>query len=83
LAIFNGFLSPSLSALISKGAAPSEQGVVLGTNQSLSALARATGPVLGGLLFSRVAMPASFLTAAGLLLASTALAWRATRPQAS
>jgi DHA1 family tetracycline resistance protein-like MFS transporter len=83
LAIFNGFLSPSLSALISKGAAQSEQGVVMGTNQSLSALARATGPVLGGLLFSRVAMPASFLTAAGLLLASTALAWRATRPQAS
>ncbi|MBK9649368.1 MAG: MFS transporter, partial [Deltaproteobacteria bacterium] len=34
LAIFNGFLSPSLSALISKGAAPSEQGVVMGTNQS-------------------------------------------------
>ncbi|MCK6524667.1 MFS transporter [Myxococcota bacterium] len=83
LAVFNGFLNPSLSALISKGASASEQGAVLGTNQSLSALARATGPVLGGLLFSRVAMPASFLTAAGLLLASTALAWRATRPQAS
>ncbi|MCB9746561.1 MAG: MFS transporter [Alphaproteobacteria bacterium] len=67
LALFQGLLQPSTQALISKRSSEEEQGFVLGTNQSLSALARATAPALGGLLFQQVAMPASFVAGSLLL----------------
>ena len=48
IAIGQGIASPSLNSLISRGTSEAEQGLVLGTNQSMSALARAIGPTLGG-----------------------------------
>lgn len=70
--------NPSLSALISKSASADEQGKTLGAAQSMSALARAFGPVLGGLLYgaSWPAMP--FYVSGGLLLLGVALAIPAT-----
>ncbi|MCB9759651.1 MAG: MFS transporter [Alphaproteobacteria bacterium] len=67
LAVFQGLLQPSSQALISKRTSAEEQGFVLGTNQSLSALARATAPTLGGLLFAKVALGAAFIAGAALL----------------
>jgi DHA1 family tetracycline resistance protein-like MFS transporter len=41
------FMTPSVQALISRRADPTQQGEVLGVNQSASALARILGPFLG------------------------------------
>jgi hypothetical protein len=45
------FMTPSVQALISLRSDPSQQGEVLGVNQSASALARILGPFLGIMLF--------------------------------
>jgi predicted MFS family arabinose efflux permease len=44
-------VTPSLQALLSLRTAADEQGKVLGLGQSMSALARIAGPVIGMLLF--------------------------------
>ena len=46
----NGVLRPSLTSLISRSADRSEQGVVLGLNQSLASAAQIGAPVLAGTL---------------------------------
>jgi MFS family permease len=45
------FMTPSVSALISKSADPARQGEILGVNQSMSALARILGPAIASNLF--------------------------------
>jgi MFS transporter, DHA1 family, tetracycline resistance protein len=51
LAVGQGFLHPTLPTLLSRETNADEQGGILGLGQSLSAAARAIGPVLGGWLF--------------------------------
>jgi MFS family permease len=46
-AIGNGLNSPSLSSLISRAASGDHQGGVLGVSQSMGALARVVGPLIG------------------------------------
>jgi MFS family permease len=46
------FLTPSAQALISRRSDAARQGEILGVNQSLSALARILGPILGLTLYS-------------------------------
>jgi len=78
IAVGQGIASPSLHSLISRGTSADEQGLVLGTNQSLSALARAVGPSLSGALF--VAAPAlPFFVSAGILGLSVFLSIAAVR----
>jgi MFS family permease len=48
----NGVSQPSVSAFVSKRADASEQGSVLGANQSVAALGRMIGPALGGALYT-------------------------------
>ena len=79
IAVGQGLASPSLNSLISRSTSPDEQGFVLGTNQSLSALARVLGPVSGGLLYQGVAPEAPFVAGAGVLAAGVGLAWVAVR----
>lgn len=67
IALGQGLYNPPLQGLISKAAAASEQGSVLGSSQSMSALARAAGPAMGGVLYS-LGAPVPFI-ASGLLLA--------------
>lgn len=78
IALGQGVSSPSLNGLISRAASADEQGAVLGSAQSMSALARVVGPALGGLLFSGVGEPAPFFAAAALLLGAAVLAFPAT-----
>lgn len=52
IAIGISIVNPSLASLISRSALSQDQGKALGANQSLSALARATAPGAGGVLFS-------------------------------
>ena len=67
LAIGNGFTNPSIMGSISLLIPPEEQGVALGTTQSLSALGRVIGPALGGLLFGSLTAGSPFVIA-GLLI---------------
>ena len=67
LAVGQGIASPSLNSLISQGASEDEQGFVLGTNQSMSALARATGPTVAGWIY--LGAPAWPFYASGCILA--------------
>jgi DHA1 family tetracycline resistance protein-like MFS transporter len=72
LAAGHGLVSPSLPTLLSRASGAGEQGSVLGVGQSSAALARATAPILAGLLYD-VARPLPFLAGALLALAAGAL----------
>ena len=67
MAVGQGIASPSLHSLISRGTSPDEQGFVLGTNQSMSALARAVGPSIAG--FVDLGAPAWPFSASATILA--------------
>lgn len=45
-------LQPATTALVSRSTSPEHQGAMLGVNASVTALARITGPMIGGALFS-------------------------------
>ncbi|MEG8947165.1 MFS transporter [Rosettibacter firmus] len=64
LSIGTGILQPLLLSLISKFTNQNEQGIVLGINQSFSALARVLGPLWGGFSFNYLGYKAPFLTGA-------------------
>jgi predicted MFS family arabinose efflux permease len=83
MAIGQGISNPSLQALISRGTPESEQGFVLGTNQSLSALARVVGPIAGGALYAGVGPSAPFWAGSVVVGASVALAVVAIRRRSS
>lgn len=83
MAIGQGISNPSLQSLISRGTAEHEQGFVLGTNQSLSALARVVGPTVGGALYAGVGPSAPFWAGAVVVAASVGLAMLAIRRRAS
>jgi MFS transporter, DHA1 family, tetracycline resistance protein len=67
--------TPTLYSLISKNGDSRDQGVIFGLNQGLSSLARALGPVVGGLVYAGAAS-GPFILAAGML--TIACAWMAT-----
>jgi DHA1 family tetracycline resistance protein-like MFS transporter len=79
MAIGQGISGPSLNAMISRGTTEDEQGFVLGTNQSMSALARGIGPALAGVLYGSVAPSAPFLVSSGVLVLGLILAVAAVR----
>lgn len=68
LSVGNAFTNPSILGSISLITDPSEQGVTLGTTQSLSALGRVIGPAFGTLLFGALSLSAPFWMAAILLV---------------
>ncbi|HEU4556839.1 MAG TPA: MFS transporter [Longimicrobium sp.] len=72
MALGQGIASPAVSSLISRQGGPAEQGRVLGIFQSLSALARAAGPVAGGVALAHVSLAAPFLSAS-IVTAAAAL----------
>ncbi len=67
-----GVVSPALQSLISRGVSADEQGEILGSNQSMGALARAAGPLLGGWCFQHVSHGATFYVAGALLAVAAA-----------
>jgi multidrug resistance protein len=62
-----GMLQPTLLSLISEVTSDAEQGITLGVNQSLSALARMFGPLWGGFAFEFFGYPFPFLTGAAFM----------------
>lgn len=76
-----GMIMPSLSSLLSRRTPPTEQGGMLGLNQSLQSLARIVGPYAGITLFeSEMALP--FYVGAGAMLIPLALAFALRRAPA-
>jgi MFS family permease len=75
-----GTTLPPLASLAARAATEGTRGFVLGMAQSSGGLARALGPVLGGVLFRRIAPSAPFLggAAAALLCAAVGMNLRAT-----
>lgn len=67
LSVGNGFTNVSLNTLVSRSAAADEQGGAFGVTQSAGSIARATGPVLAGLLYTTIAFWAPFVVG-GLLM---------------
>ena len=74
LSLGSGLSSPMVPALVSRYADASHQGALLGLSQSLSALGRAVGPAVAGLLFeARDSLP--FHAAGAMMLLTGMLAW--------
>jgi len=68
LSFGTGMLQPTLLSLISEVTSEAEQGITLGVNQSLSALARMFGPLWGGFTFQYLGYAFPFLTGAAFML---------------
>jgi len=71
----NALLLPTTTSLISKLVSPSEQGKVLGINQSFAALGRFIGPMVGGALYG-IAYHMPFWVGAILMIGVMMLALR-------
>lgn len=69
LSIGNAFVNPTLLGSISLLTPVDQQGLNLGTTQSLSALGRVIGPAFGTLLFGSISFAAPFWTS-GILMAA-------------
>lgn len=72
LAAGKGLATPTLSTLLSQASADDEQGTVLGASQSLSAAARAFGPLVAGGLYD-LALAAPYLCGGLLALLASLL----------
>lgn len=68
IAAGTGLVHPSLSSLVSLNSSSAHQGVMLGLFQSMSALGRGVGPVLGGMIYAGLEGGTFLLIALGLLL---------------
>ena len=66
MAIGSAFAMPSVSALASRYAPPDRQGLALGTNRSMMALARTLGPIAASLAYWRFGSTTAYLAAAAL-----------------
>lgn len=71
-----GLHNPSLAALVSKNADRSEQGGILGINQSFSALGRIAGPLWAGYFYDRFGPQVPFVSAGFLILLACLLSLR-------
>ena len=75
IAAGSGLASPSVSSYVSRRAGADVQGLVLGTLQSLSALARVLGPIAGGLLYQSITPGSPYLISAVEMLIAAWLAF--------
>jgi DHA1 family tetracycline resistance protein-like MFS transporter len=62
--------TPPLNSLLTRESPPDAYGRILGLSQSVAALARVLGPLIAGLIFDFIGIPAPFVLAALLLIAA-------------
>jgi MFS transporter, DHA1 family, tetracycline resistance protein len=79
VAIGSSLSGPSLAGLVSFAAAAEEQGAVLGAYSSIGSLARAIGPLLGGLAFDHIAHSSPMWIGGAVVALSACLAFRLPR----
>lgn len=65
IAVGSSFTNPTLNAMVSRRAGPSEQGSILGTTQSVLSLTRVFGPLWAGMVFDHLGSGAPYWTGAG------------------
>jgi DHA1 family tetracycline resistance protein-like MFS transporter len=75
MAIGSSFINPTVTGSMSLLSDSSEQGTVLGTGQSLSALGRVLGPALGGWVYRDVSIDFPFYVAGFLVFIGFLLVW--------
>ncbi|HJO27082.1 MAG TPA: MFS transporter [Planctomycetota bacterium] len=75
MATGSALLMPCLSALVSRYTPADRQGLALGTFRSMGALARAGGPLLGGIIWWRLGSAAPYLGGALFMLLPLAIVW--------
>jgi len=71
----NSFLTPTISTILSKNSSESEQGKILGTNQSVGSMARLVGPLAGTTLYG-IAYYLPYVAASTIMLL---VAWLSVR----
>ena len=71
----HGLSFPALTGMASHAVEDSEQGGVLGAQQSVNSLAMIIAPFIAGLAFDHISMGAPYLIAAALLLIAVYIAW--------
>lgn len=74
LAVGEGAVTPTLTALLSLASSRETQGETLGLAQGVAGLGRILGPLLGGALFAAISAGAPFVAASALAVAALALA---------
>lgn len=82
LAIGNSMASPAITSLVSKVSEENEQGKMLGVLQSGASLARAIGPIIGGVLLNNAVnqvddftIQRTFWTAAAIMIVAVSIAF--------
>jgi len=69
LVVGQGLATPSLTAATASVAPEGRRGGILGLQQSAGGLARVVGPLLGGLAFQHIGVPAPYLAGAAVMVA--------------
>lgn len=69
---------PSFNGMVSKSVGPSEQGRVQGGSQSIQALARIIGPIIGGQIYVSLGSPAPALMGIVLIAAAIPVLYKGT-----
>lgn len=64
LSVGSGFTMPAMSALVSRYVPADKQGMAQGTLRSLGSLSRASGPILGGLMYWKFGSEVPYLVGA-------------------
>lgn len=83
LATGSGINTPCNSSLLSKLAAKSETGGVMGVGQSMSTLGRILGPIAGGLLFDTMGATSPYLLGSCCMLVAFLASFKLPRPEKS
>jgi predicted MFS family arabinose efflux permease len=78
--LFNGLRNPMLNAIIADGSKTSEEGEIMGINQSYASIGQAIGPAMAGLA-AALALHAAFFLAAFLMLAALLICIRLKRQE--
>ena len=81
LAIGLGFLSPSITSLVSQAAAATQRGGILGVNQSAQSLARIVGPLIAGIVYTTGGRATPYYLGALIMAGVVAMAVRLPRRQ--
>ena len=73
--LFNGLRNPMLNAIIADHSKATEQGEIMGINQSYTSIGQALGPAMAGIA-ATISLHASFYLSAILILAGLLVSWK-------
>jgi MFS family permease len=80
LAAGSAAVMPSLSALVSRYSPAERQGMAMGIFRSMGSLARALGPILGGLVYWKLGNQVPYPLAAAVIVVPLLIARRLPQP---